>query len=627
MQTFIYNSYIYRRQNLEVERRMKISKINPIGDTPIMQLRLKNKGETVEKIDVKKIDDEINIILQMIFKTYPYIAAPYIYLGRAYVNWGTAAITANGWLLINPHWWVRRTQEEKHFVIIHEILHAMLKHPIRGPTVMPKEYNIIADAIVNTFALSTLADIINRNKSAGSTITPEQIKEKLERVSMRNLIDWDHIRKLFKENGLEPPENLEKLSADEIFTRLYHGKIKNDKIRQTLEKSSGGSGGSSGACNRQQHQSTSSCGGQGSSGGQQQGQGSGGGNSGQNSSSGGGGGGGRRQKKYRGRNMIQNDRGQGSGKGQQQKQGSAGGGGINTTNEDIQNGPLGGDLMHHFDPNEHPDAEVTKKPHPMFDNVRDKSSAENAWKRIHYEAANFQRLANIRNKQAGVGAGAIEELIELIEGENKIPWQKIVKEAVREHYRGFTDRSYKKEDRRYAAMQRINDRRNNLYLPGVVRYNIPDIHVTFDTSGSMSEEELKQILIEVYTIAKKFRTKIRVTQWDWDIQDDRIVRNPDEFKVFTVRGRGGTSIIPVLQYVAGERDFNGKKYELQRESLFIVFSDMELFDDPDEVIKYLVKIHKKKRVRFLFVNTQTFNVFDSKRLGVVRAFRMALADR
>ena len=603
---------------------------------PTMALRIKNSSSETPQINVKEIDEEILIIIQRIFKLYPYIGLPYMYLGRAYRDKGTAAISANGWLVVNPKWWTKITPEEKYFVIIHEILHGMLKHPIRAPAAYSREFNIIADAIVNSFALRTLPEIaLNSHFNNTYTVDEskvEEIKRKIEKLSMRNLVDWDTIRRLFKERDIEPPQDLEKLSADEIFTRLYHGIIKNQKQCQALQKNNNenNDNGNSGASNM--NMPAGSSGGGGSCKKNQQGGSSGGGSSDQNQNQGqnqrqGGGGGGRRQRRYGGRNSIRNDRGQGQGQnqGQNQKQ-NGGGGGVDTSNEDYENGPLGGDLIQNYDP-EKDNAQVTKNPNPIFNNANNSESAENAWRRIHNDAVNFQRLANIRNKQAGAGAGAIEELIELIEGESKITWQKIIKETVREHYRGFTDRSYKREDRRYSAMKSLRDRDDKIYFPGIVRYNIPDIHVTFDTSGSMSEEELTQILVEVYTIAKKFRTKIRVTQWDWDVQDDRIVRNPSEFKVFSVRGRGGTSIIPVLQYVSGERDFNGKRYDLQKDSIFIVFSDFELFDDPEEVFEYLQKIETSKRTRFLFVNTKTFNVFDSKKLGLRYAFEKALKDQ
>ena len=596
---------------------MKVKKIKTTEFGPTMELRIKNESSSTPSVNIEEIDNEILFIIQSIFRIYPYIALPYTYLGRAYRNKGTAAVSANGWLIVNPEWWNKITPEEKFFVIIHEILHAMLKHPIRGPVTYSEEYNIIADAIVNSFAVNTLADIINSRRSSSNVVNPEELKNKIERLSMRNLIDWNTIRRLFKENGLEPPQNLEKLSADEIFTRLYHGIIKNQKHRQRLSKngepnepnqnngSGAACGGSqSGSSGKQKHQSN----------------GSGGASS------------RRRNKRYGGRSSVSMDRGkgdnqQGGNQSQedQNKNGNGIGNGIDTSEADYENGPLGGDLIANYDP-EKDGAQVTKNPHPMFDKVNDSTSAENAWRRIHNEAVNFQKLADITNKRAGTGAGSIEELISIIEGESKISWQKIIKETVREHYRGFTDRSYRREDRRYSAMQSLHERDNRFYMPGIIRYSIPDVHVTFDTSGSMTEEELRQILTEVYTIAKKFRTKIRVTQWDWDVQDDRIVKNPEEFRVFSVHGRGGTSIIPVLQYVAGERDFNGKKYNLQKDSLFIIFSDFELYDNPENVIHYLEKIHRTKRARFLFVNTKTFNVFDSKRLGIEKAFKMALED-
>lgn len=92
----------------------------------------------------------------------------------------------------------------------------------------------------------------------------------------------------------------------------------------------------------------------------------------------------------------------------------------------------------------------------------------------------------------------------------------------------------------------------------------------FDPSGNMSLEDiisssgLQVILSEVFNIIKKRNTKVTVIECDTKVNNVYIVKNPSDIK-YQVRGRGGTSFSPVIEYI------NSNKY--YRDSILIYFTD------------------------------------------------------
>ena len=74
-----------------------------------------------------------------------------------------------------------------------------------------------------------------------------------------------------------------------------------------------------------------------------------------------------------------------------------------------------------------------------------------------------------------------------------------------------------------------------------------------DTSGSISDHELKEFLSEIVNIAKSFaNVNMRVITCDCQIYDDYTIENGNIEKIMNIKikGGGGTSHIPVFEYVS-----------------------------------------------------------------------------
>lgn len=99
----------------------------------------------------------------------------------------------------------------------------------------------------------------------------------------------------------------------------------------------------------------------------------------------------------------------------------------------------------------------------------------------------------------------------------------------------------------------------------------------FDTSGSMSDSDLKYCMNEVFNIIKSYEGyKVTIIECDAEIQRVYQVRNMNEVET-KMRGRGGTSFIPVIKYINGEKPYdNPTKYPYAgkfKDALMIYFTD------------------------------------------------------
>jgi predicted metal-dependent peptidase len=120
--------------------------------------------------------------------------------------------------------------------------------------------------------------------------------------------------------------------------------------------------------------------------------------------------------------------------------------------------------------------------------------------------------------------------------------------------------------------------------PGVKRLSLKDVWVLIDVSGSISMDEFRQFMTEVYEIARLYNAKVNIVEWDADVQ--KVVMNADKKYIPQVgrAGFGGTIIKPALRYV-----LEGNK--LKYGSTVIIFSDWVLYDYNDaETWRLLNKI-------------------------------------
>lgn len=104
-----------------------------------------------------------------------------------------------------------------------------------------------------------------------------------------------------------------------------------------------------------------------------------------------------------------------------------------------------------------------------------------------------------------------------------------------------------------------------------------NIVCAFDTSGSMSDDDLKYCLNEVFNIIKVYEGyKVTIIECDAEIQ--RVYQAKSMADVETkMRGRGGTAFTPVINYINGEKPYdNPTKYPYAgkfKDALMIYFTD------------------------------------------------------
>lgn len=105
-------------------------------------------------------------------------------------------------------------------------------------------------------------------------------------------------------------------------------------------------------------------------------------------------------------------------------------------------------------------------------------------------------------------------------------------------------------------------------------YDAIDYMIAFiDSSGSMSDEQLKMCLSTVYAAAlAKKPIRIYIVQCDTQIQDIQEFDDLRKFQKYstkaTVKGRGGTELKPCWELLKNDKRFKGKRAEL-----VMVFTD------------------------------------------------------
>ena len=85
-------------------------------------------------------------------------------------------------------------------------------------------------------------------------------------------------------------------------------------------------------------------------------------------------------------------------------------------------------------------------------------------------------------------------------------------------------------------------------VPGETKKFICDVVVMIDTSGSVSDEEIYNILCEVYDISAQFMAKITVIECDSEVNHVYTIKQKNQIHK-EVHGRGGTAFTPAIDYV------------------------------------------------------------------------------
>ena len=151
--------------------------------------------------------------------------------------------------------------------------------------------------------------------------------------------------------------------------------------------------------------------------------------------------------------------------------------------------------------------------------------------------------ARTQSQMSGKAAGEIPDEIERLINEllnPKLPWpvilHKFLDQRVREAY------SWARKNRRYPS---------DTYLPSLHSYGLGHLTFAIDTSGSIEDEKLQEMLSEIKGIQEVFNPEhMTVIDCDSEIHQVHDVDQTTDILSLNFHGGGGTRFQPVLDYVA-----------------------------------------------------------------------------
>ena len=151
--------------------------------------------------------------------------------------------------------------------------------------------------------------------------------------------------------------------------------------------------------------------------------------------------------------------------------------------------------------------------------------------------------ARTQSQMSGKAAGEIPDEIERLINEllnPKLPWpvilHKFLDQRVREAY------SWARKNRRYPS---------DTYLPSLHSYGLGHLTFAIDTSGSIEDEKLQEMLSEIKGIQEVFNPEhMTVIDCDSEIHQVHDVNQTTDILSLNFHGGGGTRFQPVLDYVA-----------------------------------------------------------------------------
>ncbi len=157
-------------------------------------------------------------------------------------------------------------------------------------------------------------------------------------------------------------------------------------------------------------------------------------------------------------------------------------------------------------------------------------------------------------EERGLMPGRFASALERINRPATLNWKSILKKYV------GTIAANKESTR-----MRLNRRQPRRFdLSGSRESKTVKIVVAIDTSGSVSDNQIRQIFAEIFGIIARRKFELTVIECDADVQRVYRVKSPADLPDH-VEGRSGTRFTPVIDYVNEHRYF--------RDALFIYFTD------------------------------------------------------
>ena len=138
--------------------------------------------------------------------------------------------------------------------------------------------------------------------------------------------------------------------------------------------------------------------------------------------------------------------------------------------------------------------------------------------------------------------GGLKSELEVLEVP-QLPWQQILLQRWR-------------SKQRIHSWRKVNKRYFPFYFPATIKTKQLRAVAAFDTSGSMSDEDLRKALTELYFLGQKFKNlDIDVIMCDCIIHKvlKMNTQNREKFRRVEMNGRGGTDFRPVFDWIKRKR--------------------------------------------------------------------------
>jgi predicted metal-dependent peptidase len=126
--------------------------------------------------------------------------------------------------------------------------------------------------------------------------------------------------------------------------------------------------------------------------------------------------------------------------------------------------------------------------------------------------------------------------------------------------------------------------------PGKETLKMDRVLVLVDTSGSISEQELRRFVSEVYGIVRE-RADVVVIPWDAQAYDPIVLRSQRDIEKLRVglKGGGGTCILPALKMVDSK---------FRDSAMIVIFSDWEIYDIDSSEVQQLLRKYANRILAF-----------------------------
>ena len=218
--------------------------------------------------------------------------------------------------------------------------------------------------------------------------------------------------------------------------------------------------------------------------------------------------------------------------------------------------------------------ETAKKIGDLIDNGGDESKADSVRKNIISRALEDAKRST-GGSGVGTGTGGLERYAEDVVAP-KVDWRRALNGKLTKADTYY--KSFKRPNRKYIA--------KGIYVQGNIK-NAPnklgEVKLCFDTSGSVSDEDLSIAIAQCKELLKKFGTTGQIIYWDGDVSSYQDVSQYDAKTasvVYRPTGGGGTDPCVVYEWLESK--------ECEREAeVVVMFTDG--YFDTQALLKYKKK--------------------------------------